>query len=325
MAVEMEGFVKVEMEMLMVEYQIKLIKMENILKDEIKKLDLDTNMDIEMLLKKGQILKAVLKKSDDMIKMAEKDKDEPKFKPLSGIQNHCVESGRFHMEIPEICGGENACTIIGNESTTGCTIFKEARTEQQAESAKKKCKNGNFDAKFESENEKCTVFAVSCKTSIRKILDHRERKLFSDAWNSKTVKKLADHRCDYREKLNRLNPPSKTTVLYFASLKEVTKTTDFAKINFVVKQKAENYAKMYDVIDEKDTVKELEKSSESGDPKFPAPTVPPWSIADDQQSHLTKIAKQSNQYNDLQINEDSQTQNSLSYILKQLQEHQKDL
>uniref|UniRef100_A0AC34GGB2 Uncharacterized protein n=1 Tax=Panagrolaimus sp. ES5 TaxID=591445 RepID=A0AC34GGB2_9BILA len=123
MAVEVEGVVEVELEMSMVEYQMKLIYMENILKEEIKKLDLDTNMDIEMLLKKGKILKAVLKKSDDMIKMAEKDKDEPEFKPLGGIKNHCVESGRFHMEIPKICDGEKACTVIGNESTTGCTIF----------------------------------------------------------------------------------------------------------------------------------------------------------------------------------------------------------
>uniref|UniRef100_A0AC34G5W5 Retrotransposon gag domain-containing protein n=1 Tax=Panagrolaimus sp. ES5 TaxID=591445 RepID=A0AC34G5W5_9BILA len=322
MAVEMEGVVEVELEMSVVEneYQMKLIKMENDLKEEIKKLDLD--MDMEMLLKKVKIFKAVLHKSDDIKKMIEKDNDKPEIKPLGGIENHCVKSGRFDIEIPEICDGEKTCTVIGNETTPGCNIYEEAETVKQAGSAKKTCKNGNIGANFE--NGKYTVFAVSCKTSIGKILDHRERKLFSDAWNSKTVKKLADHRCDYREKLNRLNPPSKTTVLYFASLKEVTKTTDFAKINFVVKQKAENYAKMYDVIDEKDTVKEPEKGSESADLKSSAPTVPLWFNTDDQKSHSTKMTEQSNQYGDLQVNEDSETSSSLSYILQQLREHQKN-
>uniref|UniRef100_A0AC34G577 Uncharacterized protein n=1 Tax=Panagrolaimus sp. ES5 TaxID=591445 RepID=A0AC34G577_9BILA len=209
--------------------------MKSDLEEEIKKVDMD--LDLEKLLNKVKLFKAILQKADDVQKLVQTDETEL----ISEGEIHCVESGNLSLEIPAIYDNEKVYPLTGDERAAGreCTVAKYEKAGMNFGSEKS-------GGKCENEFEKSTVKAARRKVHIETFLDLRERKLFSGAWGSKTVKKLADLYLDYRQMLNRLNPPSKTTVTHYAPLKKVTKVTE--KRNFVVEQKAENYAKIYNEI-----------------------------------------------------------------------------
>uniref|UniRef100_A0A914YNL9 Uncharacterized protein n=1 Tax=Panagrolaimus superbus TaxID=310955 RepID=A0A914YNL9_9BILA len=67
-------------------------------------------------------------------------------------------------------------------------------------------------------------------------MDIRERKLFKD---DKDVKKPQENFYDFREKLDRFNPPSEATVTDFAPLKKATTASDFVD-KHIVEQEDEN-------------------------------------------------------------------------------------
>ena len=213
------------------QYVMKLCQMKSELGEDIKNLDLDCDM--EKLMSKVKILKAVLQKFDFVKNWIEKEKIQPEVEPpASGDdKNACVEPRKFHLETPVSHDSNKFCLILGDEKP------------KEHENAGKR----NFVGKYAEES-------VSYEASMEKILDLRERKLFSYASDMKDVKKLTDRRenlDNFRGKLNLLNPPSEA--IYFAPFKKAKK--DFVKSDFVVKQKA-NYAKR-----ERNGVDELLKCS----------------------------------------------------------------